>query len=60
MNQRRISPLTSVGLLAMVAGILVSRLGHGNYSHFAAGFLLGLSIVLMIAGLVQQKRSMTR
>jgi hypothetical protein len=49
-----------VGLLAFVAGSLVRLFAHGNYVDFAGGFLLGLSIVLMISGLVQQRRGAPR
>ena len=59
MARRKISFLIRVGLFALAAGILVRLYTHSNYSEFAAGFLMGLSLVLMIAGLVRQKRSMT-
>jgi len=59
MIRHRVSRLIPVGLLALVASILLRLYTHGNYSHFAVGFLMGLSIVLMIAGLVRQRRGMT-
>lgn len=48
-----------VGLFALVAGILLRLFTHGNYSHFAGGFLIGVSIVWIIVGFVRQSRSMT-
>lgn len=60
MNQRKMSLFTPVGLLVLVAGLLVRQFTHSNYSDFAAGFLMGGSLVLLIAGLVRQKRGMTR
>jgi hypothetical protein len=41
-----------VGLLALAAGLLVRLFTHASYSEFVAGFLIGLSIVLIIFGLV--------
>jgi hypothetical protein len=45
-----------VGLLALVTGLLVRLFTHANYSEFAAGFLIGLSIVLIIFGMVGRSR----
>jgi len=33
---------------------------HGNFSHFASGFLLGISIALLIRGLAQPSRRISR
>jgi hypothetical protein len=60
MIRRRVSRFIPVGLLALVASNLLRLYTHGNYWHFAVGFLMGLSIVFMIAGLVRQRRGMTR
>jgi hypothetical protein len=43
-----------VGLLALVAGILLHLFTHAKYSEFGGGFLIGLSIVLIIAGVVKR------
>jgi hypothetical protein len=45
-----------VGLLAFAAGLLVRLFTHASYSEFAAGFLIGLSIVLIIFGMVGRSR----
>jgi hypothetical protein len=60
MMQRKISLFTPVGLFALVAGILVRLYTHSNYSEFAAGFLIGFSLVLMVAGFVRQKRAVAK
>jgi hypothetical protein len=45
-----------VGLLALAAGLLVRLFAHARFSEFAAGFLIGLSIVLIIFGMVGRSR----
>jgi hypothetical protein len=60
MDQRKIRVLTPVGSLALAAGILVRLFTHTNVSEFAGGFLIGISLVLLIAGLVLRKRAVSR
>jgi hypothetical protein len=48
------------GLLALVAGLCLRLWTHGNFSHFASGFLLGVSIALLILGLAQPSRRVSR
>ncbi|MFZ0318647.1 MAG: hypothetical protein WAL56_05925 [Candidatus Sulfotelmatobacter sp.] len=57
MTWRRPNMITRVGLLALAAGLLLRLYTHAKYTEFSAGFLLGLSIVFMIAGFVLQKRN---
>jgi hypothetical protein len=52
--------LIPVGLLALVAGILLRLFTHARYTEFASGFLMGLSIVFIIAGVVRQSRGATK
>lgn len=54
------SLFTAVGALALSAGIGVQLWMHGNYAHFAGGFLLGMSIALLILGLARPSRRMSR
>jgi hypothetical protein len=54
LNPRNVRIFIPVGLLALVAGILLHLLTHAKYSEFAGGFLMGLSLVLMIAGVVKR------
>jgi hypothetical protein len=55
MSRRRLSRFVSVGLLVLVAGIFLHHFTHQRYSGFAGGFLLGMSLVFLIYGLVQTK-----
>lgn len=52
----RFSLLTKMGLVAFVLGVGLRFWTHGNSLNFAAGFFLGLSIVLMLAGLIGRSR----
>ena len=50
MVRRRSSLFTAMGILALSAGLALQLWMHGNYAHFASGFLLGVSIALLIIG----------
>jgi hypothetical protein len=52
MSRRRY--FTAAGSFALAAGIGLQHFVHGNYAHFAGGFLLGMSIALLILGLARQ------
>jgi hypothetical protein len=54
LTPRRIHILTPLGLLALAAGIFLRFFTHATYTEFAGGFLIGLSIVFMIAGLMKR------
>ena len=56
MAGRRMNVFVRVGLLALAAGLLVRLFAHARFSEFAAGFLIGLSIVLIIFGMVGRSR----
>jgi hypothetical protein len=47
---------TQIGLVAFVIGSGLRLWGQGNYAHFAAGFLIGIAIVLLIGGVIKQRR----
>jgi hypothetical protein len=51
MSQKR-KFLAVAGTLGLVAGIGLRLCTHGNAAHFAAGFLLGMSVVLLVAAMV--------
>jgi|HubBroStandDraft_5_1064220.scaffolds.fasta_scaffold68519_4 hypothetical protein len=51
MNQKR-KFLTVAGILGLVVGTGLRLWAHGNAAHFAAGFLLGMSVVLLVAAVV--------
>lgn len=60
MTRRGIDIFVLVGLVALVAGLLLRLYTHTNYTDFTAGFLIGISLVLIIAGFVRQRRRLTR
>jgi hypothetical protein len=54
LNRRNIRVFIPVGLFALAAGILLHLFTHAKYSEFAGGFLVGLSMVFIIAGVVKR------
>jgi len=46
--------------LALACGIGLRLWMDGNFAHFASGFLLGVSIALLILGLAQPSRRVSR
>ena len=54
------SVFVPLGMGALVVGLVLRQWNGGNYWHFAAGFLLGLAIVLMIGGFVKRSRGVPR
>jgi ABC-type Mn2+/Zn2+ transport system permease subunit len=57
---RRSSLFTAAGSLVLAFGIAVRLWTSGSFSHFASGFLLGVSIALLILGLARPSRSISR
>jgi hypothetical protein len=47
-------------LLLLCVGITLRSWMHTRYSAFAAGFLMGIALVFIIAGFVQQRRALSR
>ena len=60
MMQRKVSFFLPVGMLGVAAGIILARYTHANYSDFAGGFLMGVSLVLMIFGLAKQMKGQNK
>ena len=56
----RRSLFTAAGSLALATGIGLRLWVHGNFAHFTSGFLLGVSIALLILGLAQPSRRVSR
>jgi hypothetical protein len=54
MTQRRAGVFVPVGLFGLMAGNFVQGYAHGRYSDFAGGFLMSVSLVLLIAGAMQR------
>ena len=51
---------TGLGSLALAVGLGLRLWTTGNLSHFASGFLLGVSVALLIMGLAQPSRRRRR
>jgi uncharacterized membrane protein YfcA len=60
MTRRKDSLFMLLGMLGIAAGIIVARYTHADYSDFAGGFLMGVSLVLMIFGLARQMKDQTK
>ena len=56
----RRSYFTAAGSLALAAGIGLQHFTHGNLVHFVGGFLVGISIALLILGLGRPSRNVSR
>ena len=48
-----------VRLLMLSGGLVLHNWIHGRYTEFAGGFLIGMSIVFMIAGFAGRSRGVT-
>jgi len=57
MIRRRRNLFTAAGSFALAVGLGLRLWTHGNYSHFATGFLVGISIALLIIGLKRLSQS---
>lgn len=57
---RRDSLFIAIGSLALGLAIVLRLQTHGNLAHFGNGFLLGVSIALLILGLSQLSRGVFR
>ena len=51
---------TAAGSLALAVGFALRLWTYGNVAHFASGFLLGVSIALLILGLARPSRRVSR
>jgi len=60
-DRYKMNLLMRVGLATFLVGCgLRLWTTHGGHAEFAAGFFLGLSIVLMLAGLVTRSRGIPK
>jgi tetrahydromethanopterin S-methyltransferase subunit B len=39
-------------------GLILHNWTHGNYTNFASGFLIGISLVFLIASVLSRSRSL--
>ena len=51
MSQGKLKNLFPIGMLLLSAGLILRNFLHTRYSEFAAGLLIGMSIVFIIASL---------
>jgi hypothetical protein len=59
MTRGRNNLFTAAGALVLAFGLGLRLWTHGNFSHFASGFLLGVSIALLILGLARPSRDVS-
>jgi hypothetical protein len=52
----KLKHLMRIGLLMLAGGLILHNWTHGRYTEFTAGFLIGMSIVFMIAGFANRVR----
>jgi hypothetical protein len=51
---------TAAGSMALASGIALHLWTHGSFSHFGSGFLVGMSIALLILGLTTASQRISR
>ncbi len=56
MLHRKFNRLVPIGLLMLSGGLILHNWVHGRYTEFAGGFLIGMSVVFMIAGVMGRSR----
>ena len=54
MLRSKMNRLIPIGGLMLAGGLILHNWMHGRPTEFAAGFLIGMSIVFMIAGVVKR------
>jgi hypothetical protein len=52
MSMKKLNRLLPIGLIMLSAGLGLHIWTRGDYSESAAGFLIGISLVFVIAGFV--------
>jgi hypothetical protein len=60
MNPRKDRRFIAVGSLALSGGLAMNLWGTGRAAHFTSGFLLGLSIVLLLYGIARRPRGVEK
>ena len=60
MTRNKTSLSTAAGSLALAVGMGVQIWMHGAFAHFAGGFLLGVSIALLLLGFARPSRGVSR
>jgi hypothetical protein len=57
--RRKLSRLLPLGLVLLASGLLLHYWMHGDYAESISGFLIGISVVLMIAGFVGHSQQLS-
>lgn len=57
MLQSKSNYLLPIGLILLAAGLILHNWISGARAEFPAGFLIGMSIVFMIAGFLNRSRA---
>jgi hypothetical protein len=50
--------LIPTGMLMLSGGLILHNWMYGRYTEFGGGFLIGMSLVFLIAGFVQQSKGL--
>ncbi len=58
MLRRKMNRLMPIGLVLLASGLLLHRM-HGDYVESISGFLIGISIVFLIAGFVGRSQQVS-
>ena len=56
MLHRKMSLVLPIGLVLFATGLLLHNWMHGDYAESIAGFLIGISLVCLIAGFFGSSR----
>lgn len=56
MARRKLSQLVPTGLILLASGLLLHNGMHGDYAESVSGFLIGISLVFVIAGFALNSR----
>lgn len=51
---------TAIGSLSLAAGLILRLSMHSSPAHFAAGFLIGFSLVMLIAAVMTKSEAKSR
>ena len=58
MSRRRLSQLVPIAVVMLASGLLLHKWMHGDYADSISGFLIGVSLVFVIAGFVGRSRQL--
>ena len=56
MLQNKFRRLLPIGIVLLATGLILHNFAHGRFYNFSSGFLIGMSLVFVIAGFVMRWR----